>query len=69
MDPKIDQHLLLQSTHKFTQIWIFELKIYNLATLINTGQCIHGYEPPYNQRGFSCGGLILNCVLGDQMSL
>jgi hypothetical protein len=31
---KIYQHLPLQAPPKFTQIWIFGLKIYHLATLI-----------------------------------
>jgi hypothetical protein len=30
---KIYQHLSLQDTPKFTQIWIFGLKMYHLATL------------------------------------
>jgi hypothetical protein len=30
---KIYQHLPLQDPPKFTQIWIFGLKIYHLATL------------------------------------
>jgi hypothetical protein len=33
----ICRHLLLQDPTKFTQIWIFCLKIYHLATLISTG--------------------------------
>jgi hypothetical protein len=32
--PKIYQHLLLQDPRKFTQIGIFGLKIYHLATLL-----------------------------------
>jgi hypothetical protein len=31
---KIDQHLKMQHPPKITQIWIFGLKIYHLATLI-----------------------------------
>jgi hypothetical protein len=33
---KLYQHLLLQDPPKFTQIWIFGLKIYHLATLLRT---------------------------------
>jgi hypothetical protein len=33
---KIYQHLPLQAPPKFTQIWIFGLKIYHLATLIDS---------------------------------
>jgi hypothetical protein len=34
---KIYQPLPLQDPKRFTQIWIFELKIYHLATLPKTG--------------------------------
>jgi hypothetical protein len=33
-DRTIYQHLILQGPQKFTQIWIFGLKIYHLATLV-----------------------------------
>jgi hypothetical protein len=32
---KIDQYLTSQDTPKFSQFWIFGLKIYHLATLIS----------------------------------
>jgi hypothetical protein len=37
-DQKIYQHLPLKPTQKFTQIWIFGLKIYHLATLIESAR-------------------------------
>jgi hypothetical protein len=39
---KIHQYLLLQDDPKFTEIGIFGLKIYHLATLINTVNLIVG---------------------------
>jgi hypothetical protein len=39
---KINQHLPLQDPTKFTQIGIFGLKIYHLATLIERTKLFHG---------------------------
>jgi hypothetical protein len=55
---QIDQHLPLQDPPKFTQIWIFGLKIYHLATLLGRYVGI-----PYNLKQLTQMKMIVRLAL------